>query len=149
MSIVALNVESERQAGELRALRRMLDVARGGFSLGFAVCNSPALRSYLIGQVRKSFPDVEEVIIPPETVDVFGFVRANSRMINRTALFVTGLERSLPSSEANFSVLRSLNASRELWVANFACPVVFWVPEYVATLLSNFVDGGKNGQVGI
>jgi tetratricopeptide (TPR) repeat protein len=42
----------------------------------------------------------------------------------------------LPAGADDFPTLRSLNASRELWKQRFAIPVIFWLPEYAAGLLS-------------
>jgi tetratricopeptide (TPR) repeat protein len=128
--------ESARQAAELAALRRMLQASRGCFSLSMVVCNSPALREYLIGELRDAFPGIEVIAVPGGTVDVFGFVREAASDPDRSALFLTGLEHSIPSSRQDQPALRSLNASRDLWEDRFPCPVVLWLPEYAATLLS-------------
>ncbi len=128
--------EPARQSSELHALCRMLEVSRNCFSLSIAVCNSPALRDYLIERVRAADPAVEVVEIPPGTTDVFGTVSNVASDLHRTAVFVVGLEQSVASADADHPTLRSLNASRELWERTFRCPVVFWVPDYVAGLLS-------------
>jgi tetratricopeptide (TPR) repeat protein len=52
------------------------------------------------------------------------------------ALFVIDLERIIPSEAKGQTGLRSLNASRDLWEQRFRCPVVLWLPEYAAALLS-------------
>jgi tetratricopeptide (TPR) repeat protein len=127
--------QTAREAAELEALRRMLGISRGCFSLSIAVCNSPALRDYLIDQVRATEPAVEVLQIPTATTDVFAAASAVHNP-QRTALFVIGLEQSVVSANADHPALRSLNASRELWERTFPCPVVFWVPDYVSGLLS-------------
>ena len=128
--------EAERQAAELAALRRMLEVARGCFSLSVAVCNSPALRDDLIGRAREWFPDIRVISLPAGIVDVFGFVAPKGADSAPSALFLTNLEASIQSDQERHPVLRSLNASRELWPRKFPCPIVFWLPEYAAALLS-------------
>ena len=127
--------EAERQAAELAALRRMLEVARGCFSLSVAVCNSPALRDYLIGQARESFPDIQVISLPAGIVDVFGLVAPKGGESVPSAIFLTNLEASIKSDQQRHPVLRSLNASRELWPRKFPCPIVLWLPEYAAALL--------------
>jgi len=129
-------VDVDRQAGELEAVRRMLDASRGTFSLSVAICDSPALRDYLIEKLRANYPGIEVVSIPPKTTDVYGLVRQAVRNADRSALFLINLEKSIRSTDENQTALRSLNASRELWADAFPCPVVFWLPEYAATLLS-------------
>lgn len=125
-----------QQAGELAAMRRMLEVSRGTFSLSIAVCNSPALRDYLIQQLQDSFPDIAVVSISDEVSDPYGFVKTQLADRQPAALFVTDLERTIPSQATDQPALHSLNASRELWEQRSPCPVVFWLPEYAATLLS-------------
>lgn len=120
---------------ELAPLCRMLAVGQGTFSLSIAVCNSPALRTRLIDAVRDQFPAFEVVTIPPQTIDVYGFV--HDHVTSRdTAIFLVGLEASISDAESDDTTLRSLNASRDLWPTAFACPVVFWLPEYAARALS-------------
>jgi len=128
--------EPQRQVVELQSLRRMLDASRGSFSLSVAVCNSPALRDHLMQELPSSVSRIEVVAVPPDTVDVFGAVNAAADDAERLALFVVGLEQSVPSAATQQAALRSLNASRELWQHSFACPVVFWLPDYAATLLT-------------
>ena len=128
--------ETERQAAELHALRRMLTVSRKTFSLSLAVCNSPALRDHVIATLSESVPGVKVIAIPPETVDVFGHVRGALTPGSVAALCVVGLEESVPSEAQAHPALRSLNASRELWKKELAVPVIFWLPEYAATLLA-------------
>ena len=120
---------------ELAPLCRMLAVGQGTFSLSIAVCNSPALRTRLIDAVREQFPAFEVVTIPPQTIDVYGFVRDHVTSRD-TALFLVGLEASISDAKSDDTTLRSLNASRDLWPTAFACPVVFWLPEYAARALS-------------
>ena len=129
-------VEPERQAAELDAMRRMIEASRGCFSLSVAICNSPALRDYLIGELQKSLDGLRVVAVPKGTVDVYGQVAAEVPAAPRDGLFVTNLEASVPSESESQWTLRSLNASRELWQERYACPVVFWLPEFAATLLA-------------
>jgi len=127
--------EAERQAAELAAMRRMIEASHGCFSLTVVVCNSAALRDYLIGQLCDSFASIRVVAIPKGTVDVFGFVVEAMNNWVPAALFLANLEASLPSAQESQPTLRSLNASRELWERRYSCPVVLWLPEYAATLL--------------
>ena len=128
--------ETERQAAELAAMRRMLQASQGTFSLSFAVCNSPALRDYLIERLRSDYDGIEVVQLPEPTEDVYDTVRNTARDPERSSLFLVNLEKSLPSSASEHPVLRTLNATRELWKQDYPCPVVLWLPEYAATLLS-------------
>jgi tetratricopeptide (TPR) repeat protein len=128
--------ESARQAAELEAMLRMLSLSSGIFSLSISVCNSPALRDYLIEKMRIARPDIQVIRIPNDTADVLMYVRQQTKAPDCSALFIVGLEELLPSTEARHPVLRSINASRELWERQFHCPIVIWLPEYAAGLLS-------------
>jgi len=121
---------------ELDALRRLLDFSEGTFSLSIAICNSPKQRDGIISELSGEFGGIEIVSVPPKTVDVFGAVSDTVSNAERTALFVVDLEQSIPSDAKQQPTLRSLNASRELWEQTYKCPVVFWLPEYAATLLT-------------
>jgi len=128
--------EAERQAAELAAMRRMLDVARGCFSLSVAVCNSPALRDQIARELSQASAGIRVVVVPRGTIDVFALVVTDQADPRPAALFLTNLEASLPSGRESHPTLRSLNASRELWPRKFPCPIVIWLPEYAAALLS-------------
>ena len=128
--------ETARQAAELEALRRMLTASRGTFSLSIAVCNSPALRDYLIQKLSSDDAAISVVTVPPDTSDVLDAAQGAIRDQKPSALFLVNLEKSLPSSADDHPLLAALNASRELWNQAYACPVVFWLPEYTSVLLS-------------
>jgi len=134
-AIAASYGEAERQAAELAAMRRMLDVARGCFSLSVAVCNSPALRDQIVRELSQASAGIRVVVVPRGTIDVFALVVTDQADPRPAALFLTNLEASLPSDRESHPTLRSLNASRELWPRKFPCPIVFWLPEYAAALL--------------
>jgi len=127
--------EPSRPRAELEAFRRMLDASQGCFSLSIAVCNTPVLREYLISELKAEHPGINIVFISPGTIDVFGVTETEVIGEKCAALFVIGLEQSISSTDQEQRTLRSLNASRELWEHSFHCPVVFWLPEYAASLL--------------
>ncbi|WP_143393682.1 hypothetical protein [Fimbriiglobus ruber] len=113
----------------------MLDYGTGTFSSSIAVCNAPAERDRLIGEIGAARPGIVTISIPSRTVDIFGYVTGHVDDVPPT-LFVVGLESSVSSPEVDSHTLRSLNASRDLWPKRFPCPVVLWLPEYAATALS-------------
>ena len=128
--------ESARQAAELAAMRRMIQASSECFSLSVAVCNSPALREFLIARLKETFPKIAVVEAPRETTDVFGYVKGRKVGDDAAGLFLTNLEASISTKEQDQPTLRSLNASRELWERAFRCPFVIWVPEWAATALA-------------
>ena len=138
-SLSESNTETSRQASELAALRHMLVVSHGIFSLSLVVCNSPALRDHLIGELAHDHPGLVVVSIPPDTIDVHGFVCEQVAALEDrvTAICITNMEQSLPLQAEDYPTLRSLNASRELWKQRFSIPILFWMPDYAAALLSS------------
>ena len=135
-SVVA--AKEDRQAAEIAVFERMLEAARGCFSFSLAVCNSPALRDWIIAQIKLSFPKIHLIRVPPETIDVYGYVIGQPNGPEPCdGIFIVGLEDSVPNDETRARhTIRSLNASRDLWQRRFACPIVFWLPEYAVPLLA-------------
>ncbi|TWT45995.1 photosystem I assembly protein Ycf3 [Phycisphaerae bacterium RAS1] len=139
-------IEVDRQAAELAALRRMLDIAAGESSFSIAVCNSPPLRDHLIGELARSHPGVETLSVPPSTTDLFAFASKHAAHVGRRALFIVDFEKSLPGAadlatslpgdDPLRSALHVLNASRDRWRDVFPVPILIWLPEYGAALLS-------------
>ena len=128
--------ESTRQAADMAAMRRMLVASQGCFSLSFAVCNDRTLRNELVQRLQDEFPGILLVSLEPQTRDVYQVVSDRWAASKPAAVFVLDIEASLPFEADAHPTLRALNSSRELW-ERFACPVVFWLAEYAATLVAN------------
>jgi tetratricopeptide (TPR) repeat protein len=127
--------ESSRQAADFAALRRMLAVSQGCFSLSFAVCNDRILRNELVGRLRQEFPGLMVVELPTGTADVYQSVCDRLPEKSPGGIFVLDLEASIPFEARTYPTLKALNSSRELWERlNF--PVVFWLADYAAALLA-------------
>ncbi len=149
----------------LTALARMLDYAAPGrFVLAFVKCNLPAQRRDLVertrvlvepldvtllevelaGPVDRLLPILRERLagsylapsLEAEPAREAERVNALREDTGKVALFVYGLEHSLPSTERNPPVLAHLNLSRELFRRDVPCPLVIWLPDYALTLLA-------------
>ncbi len=129
-------VETQRQSAELAAVERMLELSQGTFSLSIAVCNSPALRDFLIGRICETRTGSEVVSIPAGTVDVYGYTVDQLGKRTPAALFLVDMEHSIRSEDRYQHALKSLNASRDLWSRRYQCPLVLWLPEYAVALLA-------------
>jgi len=123
------------QQAELAAILRMLSISEGTFSLSIAICNSPALREYLISKITEQKAGIEKIPIEKDCTDVLAFAEKKITIERPSAIFITEIENALPSDEAHPRIIRNLNASRELWQQKFSCPVIFWMAEYGATIL--------------
>lgn len=126
---------AENQNAELDATRRMLSVSQGVFSLSLALCNSPALRDHLVQSLEQSCPNVQRAIVLDTTADLLELVDSVLDGRSASAVFIVGLEWLLSGASQNLTILNRLNASRELWQRRFSFPIVFWLPDFAATLL--------------
>jgi tetratricopeptide (TPR) repeat protein len=164
--MTTLNLPSNHEAAEpadviVRRLVRSLDYAEG-FWLGFVKCNLAAQRrkatadcKELLGPlgirlieveltepVSELLPVLKERIASEqsESGEMFSpspvVERGRSRDRRKLAIFVSGLEYSIPSSEAYPPVLSYLNLNRELFRQELPHPLVIWLPEYALTALA-------------
>ncbi len=128
--------ETSRQAAELEAFYRMLKISEGIFSISIAVCNSPALRTHLFKKITSKIEDIYILDVPSDCNNIYDVAMHTIPDHRCAAVFIYGMESLLDSTQSTHVILNILNASRELWKESFSCPVVFWLPEYAVTLLS-------------
>lgn len=126
--------DSQRQAGDLAAFRRMLHISGGTFSLSFAICDNRPLRDSLVKRFSDETPGILVVSLPAGVESVLRHVESQMIDTPPTAVFILDLEASIPFGSASQPTLRVLNASRERW-EKLRCPIVFWLAEYAITLL--------------
>lgn len=129
--------DTARQASDLAALRRMLVASSGTFSLSFALCQDPALRSSLIQRLTAEFPGILILKLPPKVPNVCAHVRAQLPEPAPEAIFILDLESSIPFEGDVQPTLSVLNSTREQW-EHFHCPIVFWLAEYGFTRLAQY-----------
>ncbi|MDW8319686.1 MAG: hypothetical protein RMN53_17810, partial [Anaerolineae bacterium] len=58
------------------------------------------------------------------------------RATPKAALFVSGLEYSIPYDRPNARILAELNLGRDLFRRDVPAPVVFWLPDYAITAIA-------------
>ncbi len=126
---------TERQAADLAAFRRMMQVSNGTFSLSFAVCQDHSLRKTLIQRLCEEFPGTLVVTLPEKVDDVLSYVQSQLAPATTEAIFILGLESSIPFEGELQPAIRVLNSSRESW-ERLHCPVVFWLAEYALAKLA-------------
>jgi tetratricopeptide (TPR) repeat protein len=122
------------QRAELDAFQRMLTISEGTFSLSVAICNSPALRDHIIEHIRNEVRGIEVVRLHRDTRDILNFAQKQVGDARPKAIFTTNMEEAIAGDQRD-RVLQGLNVSREQWQATYQCPVVFWLPDYVISLL--------------
>ncbi|HEV3470657.1 MAG TPA: tetratricopeptide repeat protein [Pyrinomonadaceae bacterium] len=144
---------AEPEGVVIRRLARALDYAEG-FWLGFAKCNSPAQRRKIVAdceallhplkirplEIELTEPITNLLPVIREHLTRAGNTRAREKgssrpaaQTDKLAIFVYGLEHSIPSREAYPPLLSSLNLSRELFREQLPHPLVLWLPDYALT----------------
>lgn len=146
----------------LLALERLLTRARG-FALAFARVNMPARRAELVREIRRRLEprgfifvevDFREPVrdllweLAPHLQRFYGTEqKADPRELAvaeagpRLAIFVYGLENSIPSSAIYHPLLAVMNYKRENFREQIPGPLVLWVPEYV---LQAIIEGAPD-----
>jgi tetratricopeptide (TPR) repeat protein len=145
----------------VRRLVRSLDYAEG-FWLGFVKCNLAAQRRKAAAVCRELLEPFGLRLIEVELTEPISELlpvlkeriasvhgsfsetsssspvaeRFQSRDRRKSAIFVSGLEHSIPSSEAYPPLLSYLNLNRELFRQELPHPLVIWLPEYALTALA-------------
>jgi tetratricopeptide (TPR) repeat protein len=152
----------EDESENLLRLERMLTRAEG-FALAFARVNVPTQRAELVKEIRRRVErqgiEIIEIDLQAPAHDFLNellrrlakvyltklkseprqFAVADSAP--RYAVFVYGLEHSLPSSETYHPTLAVINYKRENFRQHLAAPLVIWVPEYA---LQSIIEGAPD-----
>ncbi|HWS89325.1 MAG TPA: tetratricopeptide repeat protein [Pyrinomonadaceae bacterium] len=146
-----LNLEDAAEPDDLviRRLVRAIDYAEG-FWLGFAKSNTPAQRRRLAALCKDLLESLKirvlEIELNEPVTDLLPVLRerltqeANNEEAAapqpKLAIFVHGLERSIPSREAYPPLLSALNLKRELFRQEVPHPLLLWLPDYALTALA-------------
>ena len=119
---------------ELGALTRALQLAQG-FNLLFVRCHQHDQRQRLVAALRKELPglNIQEVHYREPLTHLLDELRQRINKPLPDALFVSGLEYSLPKAETAHATpfVANLNAARNSFPLVVPCPLVLWVPEYL------------------
>jgi tetratricopeptide (TPR) repeat protein len=131
-------LDSLDEETELRALANALQFAEG-FKLIFVRCNQPQQRKRLMESLHEKLPQLkaQEIHFSEPVTHLLDSLRENIKEPSPDAVFVSGLEYSLPTAADadKTSFIANLNASRNSFPQILSCPVVLWVPEYVLTAI--------------
>jgi tetratricopeptide (TPR) repeat protein len=143
----------------VRRLVRALDYAEG-FWLGFAKSNARAQTRRVAAACKELLDALKirlvEIELTEPTTDLLPILQERlarelggrvpedahsaeeSASTNqpKLAIFVYGLEHSIPSTDAYPPVLSSFNLKRELFRREVPFPLVLWLPEYALTALA-------------
>jgi tetratricopeptide (TPR) repeat protein len=110
-------------------LATALNIARGGMSFIFVICNSVPLRDRVLARLAPVLEDALTVKLASPTDDALDLAVKAAGDRHPPVVVVTNLDEALLSPEHGAAALTALNASREIWWNRFACPVVFFVSD--------------------
>jgi tetratricopeptide (TPR) repeat protein len=157
-----VDTAAEPVAVVVRRLVRAIDYAEG-FWLGFVRCNLIEQRHKAAAVCRDLLAPLDisvlEINLTEPVTDLLPILKARiaegqgatnaasegpppslaaaeAAQPAKLALFVYGLEHSIPSSEAYPPILSHLNLNRELFRQEILYPLVIWLPEYAVTALA-------------
>ena len=92
---------SERHAGELARLVRMVRLSAGRHSFAVVECNSPALRESLLGHLAEELPGLRVIRVTKETYSILDTVVAELGSDRPPAVVIEGIETMLDGVERN------------------------------------------------
>ena len=125
---------------DIHPLLRTLDFG-GQFSLHFALCDSPEVRSRIIAAVRASPRGqyVDERRLDHPVPSLYRVLRSDPPMPDASAVFVYGLESwigSVVGPEGQRFIV-GLNHFREGFRTVLHCPLVIWLPRYLLPIITD------------
>ncbi len=132
------DVGSDDSARQTRKLAQTLRNRKGRFALVFAVCNNVPLRRRITSELANSLPDQHLVELQLSGNETSLLDTLLGTPGSPEPLIVHGVELLLPSETEFYArreqTLQELQLRREQF-RNLARPLVFWMPEYVYTMI--------------
>ena len=122
------------------ALTTALEIPQG-FALYFVVCDPGLTRQRLMDEIAARLPDkkIQRVAVTKETQNLLRHLENVLPSPLPDAIFVYGLENGVSGSidpRAHPFIL-NLNATRNNFILQIPCPLIFFAPRFVLTALVN------------
>ena len=134
----------------LERLIRAIELARGQFTLILVRCNYRQLREQVVDNIRSATKDIylREILLPPSAKNLHKAIISELFLDNPavasdslpTSVIVFGLESNLGLED----LLTSINQARDIYANTFPFPVILWLQDEVATLLSRLAPDFKS-----
>ncbi|MEH1998250.1 MAG: hypothetical protein V7L00_05785 [Nostoc sp.] len=145
-----LHVYSKENQHTLQRLIRAIALSEGQFALILVRCNYGLLREQMLENIRSITKDINirEIILNPSTTSLHSTIVSELSLDNPAVL-----TDSLPSAVMVFGIestidlenlLTGINQARDIYAATFPFPVVFWLQDEVASLLSRLAPDFKS-----
>ncbi|MBW8017156.1 MAG: tetratricopeptide repeat protein [Planctomycetes bacterium] len=135
MKDFSLAVSSENSQSFDR-LAQLLEISEGTFSFTVATYHTLSVRDIIIEAIKGRCGGI--VVVSVDGIDNSILNQVADRLDNKkpSAIFVIDIETLVVNEETNINMIGGLNVSREAWKHHFQCPVIFWMPEYLTTIVS-------------
>ncbi|MEH2379823.1 MAG: hypothetical protein V7K27_13215 [Nostoc sp.] len=145
-----LHIYSKENQQTLQRLIRAIALSEGQFTLILVRCNYGLLREQMLENVRSISKDIyiREIVLNPLTTSLHSTIISELSLDNPAVL-----TDSLPSAVMVFGIesiidlenlLTGINQARDIYAATFPFPVVLWLQDEVASLLSKLAPDFKS-----
>ncbi|MHC5935571.1 WD40 domain-containing protein [Nostoc sp.] len=145
-----LHIYSKENQQTLQRLIRAIALSKGQFALILVRCNYGLLREQMLQNIRSISKDINirEIVLNPSTTSLHSTIVSELSLDNPAVL-----TDSLPSAVMVFGIeliidlenlLTGINQARDIYAATFPFPVVLWLQDEVASLLSRLAPDFKS-----
>ncbi|MEH2460553.1 nSTAND1 domain-containing NTPase [Nostoc sp.] len=148
-----LHIYSKENQQTLQRLIRAIALSESQFALILVRCNYGQLREQMLENIRSITKDIyiREIVLNPSTTSLHSTIVSELSLDNPAVL-----TDSLPSAVMVFGIesttdlenlLTGINQARDIYAATFPFPVVLWLQDEVASLLSRLAPDFKSWAV--
>jgi WD40 repeat protein len=145
-----LHVYTKENQYTLQRLIRAIALSEGQFALILVRCNYERLCEQMLENIRSITKDIyiREIVLNPSTTSLHGTIISELSLDNPAVL-----TDSLPSAVMVFGIesiidlenlLTGINQARDIYAVTFPFPVVLWLQDEVASLLSRLAPDFKS-----
>jgi len=134
----------------LQRLIRAIALSEGQFALILVRCNYGRLREQMLENIRSITKDINfrEIVLNPSTTSLHNTIVSELSLDNPavvtdslpSAVMVFGIESTIDLE----NLLTGINQARDIYAATFTFPVVLWLQDEVASLLSKLAPDFKS-----
>ncbi|MEH1872053.1 nSTAND1 domain-containing NTPase [Nostoc sp.] len=145
-----LQVYTKENQHTLQRLVRAIALSEGQFALILVRCNYGQLREQMLENIRSITKDIylREIVLNPSTTSLHNTIVSELSLDNPavltdslpSAVMVFGIESTINLE----NVLTGINQARDIYAATFPFPVVLWLQDEVASLLSRLAPDFKS-----
>jgi WD40 repeat protein/tetratricopeptide (TPR) repeat protein len=145
-----LHVYTKENQHSLQRLMRAIALSEGQFALILVRCNYGQLREQMLENIRSITKDINirEIVLNSSTTSLHNTIVSELSLDNPAvltdslpaAVMVFGIESAIDLE----NLLTGINQARDIYAATFPFPVVLWLQDEVASLLSRLAPDFKS-----